>query len=57
MKRVKNKRCVDCSFWSMWENICMHPNSKRLFEYVSGDTKACKLFKSEINSEGDKDGM
>ena len=42
--RDREPKCINCQYWSMWENECVHPCSARLYQYTSDETPACKLF-------------
>ena len=43
--------CGNCTYWSLWENECVHPCSARLYQYTSDETPACKLFEPEAKDD------
>jgi hypothetical protein len=49
--RDRNPKCINCQYWSMWENECVHPLSKKLFAYTPGEDDSCELFEHEDDDD------
>lgn len=43
-----DKTCIKCQYLCLWEHECVHPCSKKCYQYVYDDEKACEWFEPEV---------